>query len=212
MKKISTIILDLGGVILNLDQELTFKNFAKLGFDLDKMNNDSTLFSDFEKGLINETEFRSGIKKLKNGSVSDENIDEAWNSMLLDLPKERINLIKLLRLNYEVYLLSNTNTIHINCFKNYFDENFEDESWETLFDKIFYSHEIGLRKPDTDIYEFVLNDIGKTPKECIFIDDNQSNLYGAESIGIRTIWAKKPLSDKTMNEIKMISDAVASRL
>jgi len=212
MKKISTIILDLGGVILNLEQELTFKSFSNLGFDLAKINDESTLFNDFEKGVIGESDFRNGIKKIHSETVNDKEIDEAWNSMLLDLPEERIDLIKSLKSEYEVYLLSNTNSIHINCFKNYFDANFKNDKWESLFDKIFYSHEIGLRKPDAEIYEFVLNEIGKTPKECIFIDDNKLNLLGAESVGIRTIWAKQPLSKVTLAEIKMIADAVASRL
>ncbi|MEI6594962.1 MAG: HAD family phosphatase [Bacteroidota bacterium] len=212
MEKISTIILDLGGVILNLDQELTFQNFSKLGFDLEKLNDESTLFNDFEKGFINETDFRSGLKKLIEENVSDEKINEAWNSMLLDLPEERIELIKQLKLNYEVYLLSNTNSIHISWFNNYFENSFENEKWEMLFNRIFYSHEIGFRKPNADIYEFILNEIGKTAKECIFIDDNKLNLEGAESIGIRTIWAKQPLSKTTLAEIKMISDAVAERM
>jgi glucose-1-phosphatase len=212
MKKISTIILDLGGVILNLDQELAFQNFSKLGFDLEKLNDESILFNDFEKGFISETEFRSSLKKLIEENVSDEKINEAWNSMLLDLPEERIELIKQLKLNYEVYLLSNTNSIHISWFNNYFENSFENEKWEMLFNRIFYSHEIGFRKPNADIYEFILNEIGKTPKECIFIDDNRSNLEGAESVGIRTIWAKQPLSKTTLAEIKMISDAVAERM
>jgi glucose-1-phosphatase len=212
MKKISTIILDLGGVILNLNQELTFKNVSKLGFDLNKMYDETTLFTDFEKGLIDDTIFRNGVKKLRSQNVSDKEIDDAWNSMLLDLPEERIGMIKSLKMDYQVYLLSNTNSIHIKRFKKYFDANFENEKWESLFDKIFYSHEIGLRKPDAGIYEFVLREIDKTPKECIFIDDNKLNLLGAESIGIRTIWAKQPLSKITFAEIKMIADAVASRL
>ena len=208
MKKISAIILDLGGVILNLDQERTYKNFAKLGFDLDQMNDESTIFNDFEKGLITEKEFRQAIKTFLKESVSDEQIDAAWNSMLLDLPKERIELIKILKKKYEVYLLSNTNVIHIDFFRNYFDKNFKHENWNSLFNKIYYSHEIGLRKPDANIFEFVLKETAKDPRECIFIDDNKLNLNGAESCGIRTIWAQQPLSEITMAEIKMISDAL----
>jgi putative hydrolase of the HAD superfamily len=211
MKNISTIILDLGGVILNLNQELTFNHFSKLGFDLEKLNEHTTLFDDFEKGLISESDFRNGIRKLTTEDISDAQIDHAWNGMLLDLPAYRLDLIKQLRNTYEVYLLSNTNVIHIEWFMNYFRSNFENEQWEELFNKIFYSHEINLRKPNANIYEFVLSNIGKSPKECIFIDDNKLNLLGAESVGIRTIWAKQPLSDITLNEIKMISETVKGK-
>ena len=208
MKKISTIILDLGGVILNLDQDLTYRNFAKLGFDLDLVNDQSSLFNDFEKGKIHAQHFRDSIKSFVNGDVTDNQIDEAWNSMLLDLPKERLDYLKSLQNNYEVYVLSNTNSIHIESFSNYFEKHFKEENWNSFFNKIYYSHEIGLRKPDADIFEFVLSDILKDPKECIFIDDNKLNLKGAESCGIRTIWAQQPLSEITLAEIKMISDAM----
>lgn len=208
MKKISVIILDLGGVILNLDQEKTFNNFQNLGLNISKINDEFTFFNDFEKGDISQIEFRQCLKNIINKSVDDKKIDEAWNSMLLDIPLERIEIIKFLKSKYEMYLLSNTNEIHINYFENYFASTFKNEKWENLFNEIFYSHIIGLRKPNVNIYEYVLNEIGKTAKECIFIDDNKINLQGAQKVGMRTIWAKQPLSKITVAEIKMIADTL----
>jgi putative hydrolase of the HAD superfamily len=208
MKKITTIILDLGGVILNLDQDKTLRNFKRLGLDLEDINIDSDLFKDFEKGLLNEEDFRQTIKTKLKGNISDEQIDEAWNSMLLDVPAERLDIIKQLKQNFNIYLLSNTNAIHINYFINYFAQNHGNEDWNNLFDKIFYSYEIGLRKPDAEFFDFVLKNIGSHASECIFIDDSKLNIKAAENSGIHTIWAKEPLSTQTLEEIKNITAAI----
>ncbi|MEI6506982.1 MAG: HAD family phosphatase [Bacteroidota bacterium] len=198
---ISTIILDLGGVILNLDQNKTFEEFTRIGLGQEEMSEHEKMFHDFEKGLINDSTFRNNIRSILKKEITDNQIDFAWNAMLLDLPEERLSLIKQLQNKYEVYLLSNTNSIHISAFDLYFNSVFENENWNAFFNKIYYSHQINLRKPDTSIYEFVLNDIGKKPGECIFIDDNESNIAGADKCGIRTILATQPLSEITMAQI-----------
>lgn len=212
MKKITTIIFDLGGVILNLNQDKTLLNFKRLGLDLEHINIDSDLFTDFEKGLISEEIFRQILKTKLKENISNEQIDEAWNSMLLDIPVVRLDIIKQLKQNFNIYLLSNTNAIHIKYFINYFAQNHSNENWNNLFDKIFYSFEIGLRKPDAEIFDFVLKNIGLHPDECIFIDDSKVNIKAAQNLGIHTVWAKEPLSKQTLEEIKNITAAIRSSL
>lgn len=207
MNKITTIILDLGGVILNLDQDRTISSFKNLGIDIEELHAQTNMFNDFEKGKISETEFRKNIRKLCKTEISDDEIDQAWNSMLLDLPQERIDILKDLKSEFNIYLLSNTNSIHIRDFLFSFNTHFKKENWNDLFHKIYYSHEVGLRKPDAEIYEFVLKDISAKGDECVFIDDNRQNLAGAGLCEIHTIWAEQPLSYFTVDKIYEIAES-----
>jgi len=202
MQKIKVIIFDLGGVILNLDQERTIRAFARMGADLEQVNLDSHLFTDFEKGLISPDEFRNQIKKQIKGPTHDNVINDAWNAMLLDIPKQRLDLIAQLRRKFKIGLLSNTNKIHIDYFNDYLKAENLDELWNSLFDKVLLSFEIGMRKPDLNIYEHAVQQFEVAPEQCLFIDDNHSNIVSANKIGIQTIWANQPIGSHTLNDIK----------
>lgn len=204
MNKISTIIFDLGGVILDLDQGKTLRAFARKGLDLEDVNEASPIFNDFETGKITAPDFRQGIKSLFKGNITDTEIDEAWNAMLLDTYEERFRIIEGLRKQFRIYLLSNTNSIHIDFVRDYLNKHFSLERWDNLFDKQYLSYEIGLRKPNKNIYEYVLNDIQKQPQECLFIDDSFANIKGAESAGIQTLLALIPLDQEMLSNIKQI--------
>jgi putative hydrolase of the HAD superfamily len=201
MKKISTIIFDLGGVLLDLDQGKTLRAFRRLGLDLEDVNEASPIFTDFETGAINAADFRQGIQTLSKGTLSNEQIDHAWNLMLLDTTEERFKLMEQLRKHFSVYLLSNTNSIHIDFFRNYIDGQFGWDRWNNLFNKQYLSYEIGLRKPHRKIYEYVLNDMGREAHECIFIDDNITNVRNAAALNIHTIHAQKPLDAEMVSNI-----------
>jgi HAD superfamily hydrolase (TIGR01509 family) len=205
MAKITTIILDLGGVILNLDQERTLRAFKPFGLDMQEPDIHRDFFNVFEKGLMNETAFRQHIKEIVTIPISDAQIDNAWNAMLLDVPKERVELIQELRKNYSVMLLSNTNIIHIRYFIRYFEQAYSKGLWKKLFDKIYYSYNMGMRKPDKEIYDAVLNDLNVQGNECIFIDDNTDNLKGAVLSGIHTIHANQPLCDIHIKKIEELN-------
>jgi len=211
MTKITTIIFDLGGVILNLDQDRTLRAFKRLGIDMDEINEMSTIFSDFETGKMNANDFRQVIMTHLKSPATEIEVDAAWNAMLLDLPAERLTYLKFLRKNFKVHLLSNTNSIHIEAFNNYLLEEHPNLDWFAQFDKVYYSYEIGLRKPNKDIYEFVLQENNLKPHECLFIDDLKANLNGAGHLGIHTIWAKNPLDENMLMEIKsLVADFTAS--
>jgi FMN phosphatase YigB (HAD superfamily) len=208
MSKISAIIFDLGGVLLNLDQDKTIRAFERLGLDLDAMNSESSVFHDFETGRINAADFRQAIKSMLKGNITDGQIDTAWNAMLLDINTERLNILVELKRRFKVYLLSNTNSIHIDFFRKYIDTLSGLTPWDDLFDKQYFSYEIGLRKPGKGIYEYVLKDINRAGNECIFIDDSLSNLRGASSAGIYTFHASKPLDAAMHKEIMHMVSAL----
>jgi putative hydrolase of the HAD superfamily len=187
MKKCKTIIFDLGAVILNINYQNTIDEFTKLG-----VNNAATfyskkvqknLFNQIETGMISSNEFLKALqKKTKNANINQ--VEKAWNAMLLDLPEERIQLIeKLKKNNYSIYLLSNTNAIHIDAIKKQLGER----KWLAfckLFDKMYLSHELGLRKPDVKIFEYILNEQKLKAEEVFFIDDSPQHIASAKKIGI----------------------------
>lgn len=188
---IKNIIFDLGGVIINLDTQKTASEMKKLGFDdFEKsysLLNQTDLFDLLEKGLITPEQFRIEIRKHICNTVSDVQIDEAWSAMLLDFPKERIDLIQKTKSKYRTFLLSNTNKIHFDKYNSDFNAVY-GFNFNSLFEKAYYSFEIGHRKPDLDIYKHVLKHSNLIPNETLFIDDSEANIRTAKMLGIQTLW------------------------
>ena len=190
---INNIIFDLGGVILDLDVPATVRAFGKLsGIPAEKAKKifaRSPEFQTFEKGLINEGAFRNFIRKAYAISATDDAIDDCWNAMLLGLPVSKVNLIQQLRKRHKVYLLSNTNSIHLRFINNVIVKNLTgDDAIDVFFDQAYYSHKMGMRKPDAEIYEKVLSENNLNPEETLFLDDNISNVEGANALGIKTVY------------------------
>jgi len=191
-----SLIFDLGGVILNLSLQRTFDAFARLS-NLDsqfiaKIYLDRPEFVAYEKGELNDTEFRAVLRKLFFVSASDAELDACWNAMLLDIPAERIQLLEKIRTRYGLFLLSNTNSIHLQHFNQMVKLNTGHGSLEPLFDKAYFSHELKMRKPDLEIFEYVLAQHNMAPHETLFLDDNLINLEGAKKLGIKTFHVSHP--------------------
>ena len=194
--KIKNIIFDLGGVIINLSVESTLKEIAQLsGYPADKVlhiYHSSPEFLAYEKGEITNSQFRESLRALFGVNSDDPAIDLCWNAMLGDIPIERIELLKELKGKYRTFLLSNTNAIHLDCFTGIVKKAHGLESLDPLFHRTYYSHLMGMRKPDAEIYEHVLNENGVKAEETIFLDDNLANLKGAASVGIQTFHVSHP--------------------
>ena len=135
-KTFDAIIFDLGGVVLNLDYQATidaFKDLGKENFDkLYTQANQDKIFDQFETGSISPQEFREYFKMILGNTISDQQIDDAWNKLLLDLPKERVDLLYRLKEKYQIFLFSNTNEIHLNSFKQTIKDAFGDEDFLSL--------------------------------------------------------------------------------
>ncbi len=186
---VSTIIFDLGGVILNLDYNRTieaFKNLGQENFDeLYTQANQNRTFDRFETGDITAKEFRDYIRTFLGNEITDLKIDEAWNEMLLDLPAERIDLLNQLKKRYKIYLFSNTNEIHLKKFRQIIEESFGyPDVLEETFHKTYYSHLIGRRKPNASAFQFILDENNLKPEEVVFIDDSIQHVQGASELGI----------------------------
>src|ERR1035437_3835014 len=150
MQNIKTIIFDFGGVILNIDYYKTNKAFRDMGV----------------KG------FYDAFRKSTHLTLTDHQIKKAWNAMLLSFRKEALNTLKTIKHKYRLYLLSNTNIIHLQAFNKIYKDEIGEGSLHDYFDKIYYSHEMGYRKPGNEAYEYVLKENNLSPSETLFIDDS----------------------------------------
>lgn len=190
LKGIKNIIFDFGGVIINIDHSLPEKEFRKLGLnnfeDLYSQAIQNDLFDKLEKGLIKPQKFREEIRRNIKTEVSDEVIDEAWNSIILDIPAERIRVLEKLKPLYQTFLLSNTNKIHYDQYLADLQRVYGYNSFNDLFKKAYFSFELGLRKPDKRIFELVLNENKLLPHETLFIDDTMQHIEAASKLGILT--------------------------
>lgn len=187
---IDAIIFDLGGVILNIDYQLPVKAFRKLGIEdfssYFSQASQSNLLDDYETGHLSTDAFVEIISGLVRQGVAKEQIVDAWNSILLDLPEQRLFTLEKAAENHRVFLLSNTNDLHIESFNRYLLDEFQLPSLEPFFEQLYLSYEVGLRKPDPRIFEYVLQDAGLDPQHTLFIDDSIQHIQSANELGILT--------------------------
>ena len=194
---IKNVILDLGGVLYRIDYHIVTNKLrslpSKSGKSLEfTQANQNEIFDLFEKGLCTSAEFRLEIRNIYNLEISDNEIDEIWNSMLLGLYPFRTEFVKNLSQKYNTALLSNANQIHYNFIQN------EIKPMLNEFHKVYFSFNMGMRKPNADIFEKVLNDNGWNAEESIFVDDTEQHIKGAQKVGLQTLHLKhiEDLSDE----------------
>jgi putative hydrolase of the HAD superfamily len=189
LKGIKNIIFDLGGVIINLDYKLTINEFKALGLPDDEkiysQFNQLPWFDNYDKGGISSEVFISELSKILSPGTSREQIVHAWNAMLLDFPKERAELLLSLKNRYRTFLLSNTNALHIDYYLGLVEKWYGKDAMDRFFEKPYYSNRIGMRKPDREIFEFVLRENGLNASETLFIDDTLKHVEGAQRAGLR---------------------------
>ncbi|MBN9283196.1 MULTISPECIES: HAD family phosphatase [Flavobacterium] len=181
---IDTIIFDFGNVFINLAEEAPFEHMRKLGLvcwneDLDNLN------KRYEKGKIKEADFFNGLHKyIPNKDLKE--IRDAWNAILLDFPLYRLEFLQRLSSQYRLFLLSNTDATHIEKFESKVGETFSREFYQ-CFEKVYFSFEIGLRKPDPEIFNYIIKKHELSPKRTLFVDDNKHNTEVAANLGLN-IW------------------------
>lgn len=182
---IKNIIFDFGDIFINLDKEATAKELEKFG--LEKITPDFVHhMHQFEVGSISSREFLDTAQSFFPQATLEQ-LKEAWNAIILDFPENRLTFIEeLSRKNkYRLFLLSNTNALHTEeVVKSMGPERFD--RFKNCFDAFYLSHEIGMRKPDSAIYAFVLKNNDLVPEQCLFIDDTLENTQSANTLGIQT--------------------------
>lgn len=190
MQQVKNIIFDLGGVLLNIDFTLSEKAFALLGIpnfaEYISPVKSSELFLKLEIGM-EEDLFYEEFRQLSGLAVTNEQIRDAWNALLLNYRKGSIAVLPELKKKYRTFLLSNTNEIHTKSFQQSFKDEFQQQSLDDCFHEAFYSQRIGQRKPNAAAFEFVLNKHALVPAETLFIDDSFANIEAAKALGIQTV-------------------------
>lgn len=200
MNGIKNIIFDLGGVIINLDNRRTEEAFTTLGVknlrDYFGHGFAASFFSDYETGKISDQEFIGSIRRLGDLSqVPEQTIIDSWNALLLDFPPERIRLLKELRKTYRLFLFSNTNALHLAALRQIWSNSFAGEgSLDDYFEKTYYSHLMGMRKPDPESFGVILNENKLNGQETLFVDDAIVNVEGAEHAGLKGLFLRPGIS------------------
>ena len=181
---INAIIFDFGDIFINLEKEKSIEEFKKLG--LNGPNEELIAKNDlFEKGQITELQFIESFQKfIPNASL--EEIIKAWNSIIGDFPLYRLEFLQMLSTRYRLFLLTNTDSIHINRFEHKVGMSFYTDFYR-CFEKVYYSYEMGMRKPQPEIFTTILNKHDLSPKRTLFVDDKKDNTDAAEALGIH-VW------------------------
>lgn len=189
---IKNLLLDMGGVILDVSYQRVIETFKSYGIEnFDKVYTQAKqveIIDLFEEGKCSTEEFRDGVRRLVGKELSDEQIDKAWFSMILEIPRDVIQLLGVLKLKYRLFLFSNTNVLHIEYLKKEFERQLGFDLFNCVFDKAFFSNEIHHRKPHPESFKYVLEQAGIEAEETLFIDDSKQHLEGASKVGLNTYW------------------------
>jgi FMN phosphatase YigB (HAD superfamily) len=197
MQNIKNIIFDYGNVIFRIDFQRVQQSLKGLGIsNVDEFYGhlqQDPIFDAFDRGQINAATFRDRIReKANNLQLTDDEIDAAWNSILVGIEDGNHELLLQLKNKYRTFLLSNINEIHYTYIMKYLKNDFGFDNNDHLFEKLYYSHFTGKRKPEPSIFEMVLNENDLIPAETLFIDDSPQHLATAKALGINTFLMTYP--------------------
>ncbi|HWY10825.1 MAG TPA: HAD family phosphatase [Bacteroidia bacterium] len=209
MQGIQNVIFDLGGVIINLDATRTisaFNRISQIPFqNIYTQAKQDEIFSLLDTGKISTLDFLNEVKRQIRYTGPIEDLLAAWNAMLLDVPEERLEALVEMKHNYNTYLLSNTCEPHIEAFEMELENEHGIKNFDDYFDKVYYSCRIGMRKPDKEIFEFVLNQNKLKPEETIFIDDSPQHVKAAGELGINAYLLQKNMSvNDLLRQLKLL--------
>jgi len=187
-------IFDFGDVFINLDKAATTRELKKLGAKrftqaMQSANNQ------YEKGLISTRDFLQ-FYQTQIPNTSQSQLAAAWNSIILDFPEYRLQFLEKFASSHRCFLLSNINDLHLKLIKQQLDTSFYNR-FVNCFEKVYYSHEVHFRKPNADIFEYVLNDANIIANETLFVDDTYENIEAAKELGLQ-VWHLQSNEDVVM--------------
>ena len=195
MAAIKNLLFDLGNVLYDIDFKKMNTAFASIGIEgFDQhftLNKSHKLFLDLEMGFVNEQAFYDGVRALSNLPLTNDQIKYAWNALLVGFRKNSVQWIKDNNTKYNTFLYSNTNQIHHDHFIAEFEKEVASYSFVSLFKTPYYSHEMGMRKPDPASFTYIIEKEGFLAGETLFIDDNEPNIIAAASVGLQVLHLKE---------------------
>ena len=189
MQQFKNLIFDIGDVIVDIDYLVTIGEFQKLSaVDFSQIvsyNKQNKIFDLFETGKITAQQFRDELKQFLKPGTTNEEINRAWNSILIHYPEQKIALLKELKQRYKIFALSNINEIHVASINAVAKEKFGADNFGSFFHHAYYSNEVGFRKPEKEIYQLVLQQQNLIPEETFFVDDKVENIEAAKTLGLQ---------------------------
>ena len=196
MQQFKNLIFDLGNVIIDIDYATTVSEFQKLAVvdfkEVVSYTSQHRIFDLFETGKISTQQFRDELKKFLKPGTSDEQIDNAWNAILIDYPQPKFELLKELKTKYKTFALSNINEIHVEAIHQAVKNRFDKSEFKSYFHTVYYSNEMGYRKPDKEIYKMLIEKENLNVAETFFVDDKAENIETAISLGLKAFHLKQP--------------------
>lgn len=196
LAKFDTIIFDLGNVIIDLNAHLVLKRFAELAPSATKsipdLIKDTQLLIDYETGRLTTSEFVAATNNFLGAEISESDFAHAWNLMIGEIPLSRLNLMKELQKTHQVLILSNTSKLHEDYFDEYIKHHHGAQSMAEHVHHALYSHLIKLRKPKSDIYQYVIDNYLDEPGKALFLDDKLENVNAAIEMGIKSVQVQYP--------------------
>ena len=211
--KIKNIIFDLGGVVLDIDENIVYQELEKLGINTTELAQSKEFFeimSKFDTGIYTAPTFRKKTKALLGlEKMTDQKFDSIWNAMLLDIPRERIEAIEKIKKHYKIFLMSNSNEIHYDLYVRDLQLRFGYNEFDELFNKSYFSFAEHLEKPNPRFFELILDHEHLLPEETLFIDDTAVNINVAKSLGIRTYHIGRDELVRNLFENGVLKDGVA---
>ncbi len=196
MEGVKNIIFDLGGVLLNIDFSITEKAFKELGVtqfsNMFTQHHSNDLFVQLETGEISPEDFYEAFRRGTGTNLSDETIKKTWNALLLDFRAPTLSWLETIRSKYRIFLFSNTNQIHHDAFIESYQQLTGNREFDTIFEKAYYSQNMGMRKPNPESFLYILKENNLNAKETLFIDDTIKNIETAHALGLKTIHLQWP--------------------
>ena len=210
--KIKNIIFDLGGVVLDIDESIVYKELEKMGISTSELAHSKEfidIMSKFDTGIYTAPTFRKKTKALLGQEkMTDQRFDAIWNAMLLDIPRERIEAIEKVKKHYKIFLMSNSNVIHYDLYVRDLQLRFGYHEFDELFNKSYFSFAEHLEKPDPRFFELILDHEGLSPEETLFIDDTAANIEVAKSLGIKTYHIRRDELVRNLFENGVLKEGV----
>ena len=195
MSTIKNIIFDLCGPIITIDVGLIDKRLQQLGVKIEQPYRklyDIGLTKRFESNMITTAQFCKELRSVLETGISDEQICNAWNTLIVNFKPEHQQLLPKVHNHYRTFMLSNSDVVNAEYFVNYLNENAGFNFTEQCFDEIFFSYMIGDRKPSGNVFNHILTKHKLNASETLFIDDCEKHCIGAKEVGLNTIWLQKP--------------------
>ena len=209
---IKNIIFDLGGVILDIDENIVYHELEKMGIPISELAYSKdfiNILSRFDTGIYTAPTFRRKVKAfLGQEKMTDEKFDSLWNAMLLDIPRERIEAIEKVKQHYKIFLMSNSNEIHYDLYVRDLQLRFGYNEFDELFDKSYFSFAEHLEKPDPRFFELILDHEHLLPEETLFIDDSKKNIEAAQALGIHTYNIRRDELVRNLFENGILKDGI----